>query len=207
MSVKIKVCGMRDSQNIMEVANLKPDFMGFIFYSKSPRFVGEDFVMPSIDSSIERVGVFVNHDFDFITRQSKNYSLSHAQLHGDESPQLCNQLKLIGLKVIKVFSVGVDFNFEVAKPYEPFVDYFLFDTKGDNYGGTGRTFDWSLLENYSLTTPFFLSGGLNPENTSQIHSISSTGFFAVDLNSGVEESPGVKSISRLKSVFQELNQG
>jgi phosphoribosylanthranilate isomerase len=205
MSLKIKVCGLREPSNIEEVASLNPDYMGFIFYKKSPRYVGDDFVVPSIDSRISRVGVFVNHDHDFIIRQAEKSSLSHVQLHGDELPDACRRLKSAGLSVIKVFRIDAGFGFDSTKPFESCCDYFLFDTKGENYGGTGKAFDWSVLDQYKYSTPFFLSGGLNADNLSQVNSIPNSVMIAIDLNSGVEERPGKKDMDKLKNIFSQLN--
>ena len=205
MKLKVKICGMREPQNIREVAALNPEYMGFIFYDKSPRYVGTDFEIPLIESKIKKVGVFVNASHEVIVQQVHKYNLSCVQLHGQESPELCSKLRLEGITVIKVFLIDQLFEFNSLLPYEERVDFFLFDTKGNTYGGTGKPFDWSLLDAYSSSIPFFLSGGLNPDNLHQLSSIKSKNLFAVDLNSGVEKSPGIKDIAKLEKVFSELN--
>jgi phosphoribosylanthranilate isomerase len=162
---------MRDPSNIVEVAALKPDYMGFIYYKNSPRYVGEDFQAPGIGKRTKRVGVFVNHPVDFIFREVERNSLDTVQLHGYESPEVCAQIKSKGITVIKTFSIGQDFGFAVTKPYQYQVDFFMFDTKGKNYGGTGQTFDWTILHHYTSPTPFFLSGGLSEKNMAEISAI------------------------------------
>ncbi len=206
MKLRLKVCGMRDPANILEVASLNPHYMGFIYYSQSPRFVSNNFQVPEISSSIKRVGVFVDHPIDFILAEVNMNKLDAVQLHGDESPELCAQIKSKGIQVIKTFSVDQDFNFSITGNYHGIVDFFLFDTKGNNYGGTGRKFDWARLDEYTLSTPFFLSGGLSQENILQIATIKNPVLFGLDLNSGVEESPGIKSKSRIEKVIQLLNE-
>jgi phosphoribosylanthranilate isomerase len=202
MKLKIKVCGMREPSNIEAVAKLNVDFMGFIYYEKSPRFVGNDFEAPSTGEKIQRVGVFVNQPLHFIFKEVERNSLDAVQLHGSESPEVCCNLKSKGITVIKVFSIGDDFDFVLTKPYQYAADYFLFDTKGMSYGGTGKKFDWGLLEKYSQPTPFFLSGGLSPENIAKVSNVKNPQLYGVDLNSGVEESAGVKSVERIKQIVE-----
>jgi phosphoribosylanthranilate isomerase len=202
--IKIKVCGMRDSDNIREVAALSPDYLGFIFYPKSPRFVGDEFKSPaSLPSSITRVGVFVNESTQFILMKSKSAGFTVVQLHGNESPDQAAALKDAGLQIIKVFSVGDDFNFAVTKPYESSSDYFLFDTKGKLFGGNAKTFNWSILNQYDQQVPFFLSGGLSAENLQGIKDLQHMNLHALDLNSGVELMPGLKDPARIQQT-QEL---
>ena len=205
MNVKLKVCGMRDAGNILQVASLHPDYMGFIFYPQSPRFIGKDFTLPKeFPNTIKRVGVFVNESTDRIKALVKNLDLDFVQLHGNESVEDCSDLKSSGVGVIKVFSVGSDFDFQITKPYQPVVDFFLFDTKGKLFGGNAKTFDWSILQNYDQKIPFFLSGGLSEDNISAIASLSKMNIHALDLNSGIEIEPGIKSIERLGRYKQEL---
>lgn len=206
MKPKVKVCGMRDPLNIQGVSELEPDFIGFIFYEKSPRFVGPGLKIPDINKKIKRVGVFVNHGVDFIAGQSAKFGFEYVQLHGNEPPSLCIQLKDRGLKVIKAVSIDSRIDFEAAAQYVECIDYFLFDTKSPSYGGTGKTFSWSLLKSYGLAVPFFLSGGLNPDNIDEAFSIDNEFLYALDLNSGFEIAPGKKDILKLKTVFNQLNQ-
>jgi phosphoribosylanthranilate isomerase len=200
--IKIKVCGMRDAENIRQVAELSPDYMGFIFYSPSPRYVGADFeLLEKVPAHIVRVGVFVNASNDEIKRHSKVVGFNHVQLHGNESVQQAAALKEAGFKVMKVFSVDDNFDFTATKLYVPVVDYFMFDTKGRFHGGNAQTFNWKVLQRYDQDVPFFLSGGISPENIQGITSLEGMNLFALDVNSGVEESPGLKSIIKLKAVF------
>lgn len=197
---------MRDSSNIQEVEKLLPDYMGFIFYPPSPRYVGEDFQLPvDLNSAVHRVGVFVDEQVDRMLEVSTRHNLSHVQLHGDEPVAVCEQLKREGLKVIKVFSIGPDFDFSVTLPYKKAVDYFLFDTKGKYYGGNAQVFDWSILEEYDQEVPFFLSGGLSVENIQHIKRLKHMNLHALDLNSGVEDSPGIKNIKLIDVVIRQIN--
>jgi phosphoribosylanthranilate isomerase len=205
MKLKIKVCGMREPSNIEAVAKLKVDYLGFIFYKKSNRFVGDDFKAPATPNNTQRVGVFVNQPLRLIFGEIERNSLNAVQLHGDESPEVCSYIKAKGTSVIKVFSIGDDFDFAKTKPYQYTADYFLFDTKGAGYGGTGRTFDWSLLDKYSQPTPFFLSGGLSPENIARVSNIKNPQLYGVDLNSGVEDRAGVKDEERVKKVIELIS--
>ena len=148
---------MRDAENIAAVASLRPQYLGFIFYPKSPRFVGESFDIPAnLPASIKRVGVFVNESNAVIIAKSKALKLDLVQLHGNESPAQCGELKATGLGVIKVFSIDDDFDFELTKPYREVVDYFLFDTKGKYYGGNATTFNWKVLDKVRSGNTIFL---------------------------------------------------
>jgi phosphoribosylanthranilate isomerase len=204
-SISLKICGMRDPKNILEVAALQIEYMGFIFYKKSPRYVGEDFSIPAdFPATTKRVGVFVNEEVEIIKSKAVEHKLDFIQLHGAESVTDCSHLKRAGLRVIKVFSVDDQFDFNKTIPYETVVDYFLFDTKGKFYGGNAATFDWNILITYNQRIPFFLSGGLNQENISEIRNLKSMNLHAVDVNSGVETSPALKNIDKIKSIQQFL---
>lgn len=204
--VKIKVCGMRDTVNIHEVAALHPDYMGFIFYEKSPRYVGSDFVLPDdLNSSIKRVGVFVNHTKTFVKETLVRNQLNYVQLHGDESVGFCEELKSEGIRVIKVFRVDEDFDFDSTKPFESVADFFLFDTKGKLYGGNALPFDWSLLKRYNQVVPFFLSGGIQLENAGELAGLSSLNIHAIDVNSGAEDLPGLKNINKLSAIINQIS--
>ncbi len=204
-SVKLKVCGMKQRENILEVATLNPDFMGFIFYANSPRYVGGAFKMPAeLSPTIKRVGVFVNESTERMLELSMQHQLEFVQLHGDETPGQCRQLKEQGLKVIKAFAVDESFDFKSLPNFEPFVDYFLFDTKGAQRGGNGIPFDWRMLTNYKSDVPFLLSGGIDPVNVGKIPQINNSNLFAIDVNSGVEESPGIKSVHKLAALQAKI---
>lgn len=196
---------MRNPQNIREVAALCPDFMGFIFYEKSKRFVGDDFFIPDeLPHPIKRVGVFVNESIISIIEKIKKHNLDLVQLHGDELPVQCKKLKLI-TQVVKVFQVDEFFDFNLTKPFVPFVDYFLFDTKSNSYGGSGKTFDWMLLRNYNELTPFFISGGITIDHIDKIAKMKLKHLFAVDVNSGVETEPGLKDSAKVNSIMQAIS--
>lgn len=197
-SIKLKVCGNRD--NITEVASLKPDYMGFIFYEPSPRYVGNNFVMPELPKSIKKVGVFVNEEVEVIKKIVSDFKLDFVQLHGSESVEDCKSLRQLGIGVVKVFSIDPTFDFNTTIQYEAVSDYFLFDTKGKFYGGNATSFDWNLLHNYNQRVPFFLGGGLTIENIFGVKDILNMNMHAIDINSGVEEAPARKSILKIQAV-------
>lgn len=189
---------MREPENILAVAKLRPHYMGFIFYPSSPRYVGKDFVLPEeFPSSIAKVGVFVNASSDEMMREVKRLSLDYLQLHGSESPEQVAELKEKGIKLIKVFSVDEQFDFTKLNAYEPHVEFFLFDTKGKYYGGNAMAFDWAILNGYPLDKPFFLSGGISLDNVEKVGSLTTFNLHALDINSGVEVSPGLKDTTKI----------
>lgn len=194
--IKLKICGMRDAANIQAVAELRPDYIGFIFYEKSPRFVGEEFMIR--DPKLNAVGVFVNESIQKILEKG----LKIVQLHGDETPSQVDELKDKGLTVIKAFSIDDDFDFARTRSFN--ADYFLFDTKGKYYGGNAKTFNWNKLKEYHQEVPFFLSGGLNADNLKDLYLLKGMNLHAIDLNSGVEDKPGVKNIEKIKSAMSCL---
>lgn len=199
--ISIKICGMRDPENIVEVASLRPQYMGFIFYPKSPRFVGANFVIPpNVPSYIKRVGVFVNETSPVILEKSKALSLDFVQLHGGESAEQCAELKEAGLGIVKVFSIADDFDFNVTRAYKKAADYFLFDTKGKYHGGNAKPFNWKVLADYDQEIPFFLSGGLSPENLNSLGDLLKMNLHALDLNSGVEKHPGMKDVEKIRTI-------
>ena len=192
---KIKICGMKYSENILEVSQLLPDYLGFIFYEKSSRFF--DGEIPEISKSIKKVGVFVNATLEEIKSKIKKHDLDLIQLHGNETPEFCSNLKQESIEVIKVFSVDDDFDFQILEAYENVCDYFLFDTKGKLHGGNGFTFNWQILENYKSKKPLFLSGGIGIEEIAKIKTLNLP-IFAIDVNSKFEMEPGLKNINKLK---------
>ncbi|MBT8394289.1 MAG: phosphoribosylanthranilate isomerase [Bacteroidia bacterium] len=204
--MKLKVCGMKYQDNIEAVANLQPDYLGFIFHEKSPRDF--DNIIPKISKFIERVGVFVDEKVEFISRKIEKHKLSAIQLHGHESPEVCSLLISTGIKVIKVFSIKHEFDFSVLEPYEEVCDYFLFDTKGKLPGGNGYTFDWNVLKEYPSTKPFFLSGGIGLDQIDKLKKFqkndASKYCYAIDVNSKFEIEPGVKNIEELKDFINKL---
>ena len=202
--MKLKVCGMK--YNPKEVELLEPDYMGFIFWDKSPRHVSG--IMPSISLKIKKVGVFVNASTEEILQKVAKYGLQMVQLHGKESPEDCKKLKNLNLGVIKAFGVDEAFDFSVLEPYEEVCDYYLFDTKGKLPGGNGYVFYWEVLENYPSTKPFFLSGGIGLENIDDILTFlyrpESKYCHAIDVNSRFENKPGLKNIEKLKEFKKRM---
>lgn len=205
---------MKYPDNITQVSELQPDYMGFIFYEKSSRHF--DKAIPDISDAIKKTGVFVNEELNTIIKKINKYNLQAIQLHGEESPYYCNILrstKLIStpkpVEIIKVFSIKDEFNFDVLEPYEDVCDYFLFDTKGKLPGGNGYTFNWNILNNYPSTKPFFLSGGIGLDEVEDIknfkQSEASKYCYALDLNSKFEKEPALKNISMLKEFKNKLS--
>lgn len=203
---------MKFSDNILEIEQLQPDFMGFIFYEKSPRFYSEE-AIPEINA-VKKVGVFVNASEGEIIEKTIKYGLDLVQLHGNESSDFCKDLKEIFLKnnleveIIKAFSVDENFDFGALKTYEENTHYFLFDTKGKLYGGNGTVFNWQILKNYTLKKPYFLSGGIGISEINQLKTFLKTPeskyCFAIDINSKFETEPGLKDKIVLKEFKKAL---
>lgn len=195
---------MKYTANRTAVEKLPVDFLGYIFYPSSKRFVGDN-AEPGLFSSVKpKVAVFVDEAISEILRLSKKYDIHYVQLHGDESPEICKALKEQGITIIKAFNIDEDFNFSTLRAYENISDYFLFDTKTALPGGSGKKFNWEILSRYSGKTPFFLSGGVQPEDALIIRQITHSQLFGVDLNSGFEDEPGQKNIEKLKKFIREL---
>jgi phosphoribosylanthranilate isomerase len=194
--VKLKICGMKYPENIQEVSELQPDYLGFIFYDKSPRNF-ED-TIPLLHSKIKKVGVFVNASLEEIKEKISIHQLHTIQLHGNETVQFCKRLQKFSVEIIKAFSVSDDFDFSVIKEYEAACDYFLFDTKGKNHGGNGITFNWKILEQYTSEKPYFLSGGIGIDEINVLkeflQTTSGKKCFAIDINSKFETQPGLKNV-------------
>lgn len=207
--MKLKICGMKYEGNIQAVSNLKPDYLGFIFHKKSSRFF--DQVIPKIPSNIKKTGVFVNSNLIEIKKKIILHDLQAIQLHGSENAEFCKNLKTEfgqNLEIIKVFSIKDEFNFDILQPYEAYVDFFLFDTKGKLPGGNGVTFNWNVLKNYVSKKPFFLSGGIGLETVSKLkdfmRSNASKYCYALDVNSKFEIVPGMKHIETLKQFKEQI---
>jgi phosphoribosylanthranilate isomerase len=200
--MKLKICGMKYPENILEVSQLLPDYLGFIFWEKSSRYFDEE--IPKIPISIKKVGVFVEATSEEIISKIKKYNLNAIQLHGNENSEFCKKLKQKNIEIIKVFSVNDDFNFSSLEPFENACDYFLFDTKGKLPGGNGITFNWQILQHYKLTKPFFLSGGIGLEEIENIKNLNLP-IYAIDVNSKFEIEAGLKNIELLKSFKNNLS--
>ena len=207
--MEIKVCGMRERENCYQlVQEVNPDWMGLIFYSKSPRLVPFESADWLIDLPLKKVGVFVGEDQSEIRRKTTLFSLSALQLHGGESVEEVKQLKEdTELEIWKVFGVGENLDWKVMEEFIPHVDRFLFDTATASRGGSGKTFDWGLLKGYPFEKGFFLSGGLRLEHAAEILELSKDipQLLGVDVNSGFEIAPGLKHIPDLKEFKQKLN--
>ena len=204
--IKLKVCGMK--KNTSEIANLKPDYLGFIFWDKSKRhFSGP---MKPIPHTVKKVGVFVDASIETVVARIEDYELLLVQLHGSESPEYCAQLraKAKQVQIIKVFSIKNNFDFDILKPYESVCDFYLFDTKGELPGGNGYAFDWGVLKEYPSTKPYFLSGGIGLNEIDSLKEFmkrpEAKYCHAIDVNSKFEIEPGLKDVEKVKEFKKEL---
>lgn len=197
-TTKLKICGMKVPANIAEAVALQPDYLGFIFYPASKRFIGDldPAIVRAIPAGIQTTGVFVNEELHQVKAAIERYQLKAVQLHGQEDPDYCKQLK-VETVVIKAFGINADFDFSTLEPYENVVDYFLFDTQTPEHGGSGKTFSWQLLERYTLQKPYFLSGGIGLESVAALKEIKDERLYAIDVNSRFEISAGLKDITQL----------
>lgn len=197
---------MRYEDNIQLIASIKPDYMGFIFFEGSSRYVSDS--TPKLSTSIKKTGVFVNASYKTIVEKINTHNLQAVQLHGEESPEFCKTLQALNVEIIKVFSIKNEFDFELLTPYETVCDFYLFDTKGPLAGGNGYSFDWSVLEGYPSSKPYFLSGGIGIENLDQLQefktSKAATHCFAVDVNSKFEVAAAKKNKELLEKFKQLL---
>ena len=201
----IKTCGMRDADNIRAVSELGIDWMGFIFWAPSSRYVSEK---PSfLPTRQKRVGVFVDARIEEVKSKADEYALDLIQLHGNESPAFCERLKANSRQqLIKAFNIATQEDLEQTSPYEGLVDYFLFDTKAKMVGGNGTQFDWSVLSAYQGNTPFLLSGGIGPDDAEKVRNFHHPQLAGIDLNSRFELSPALKDIEKLKQFITEYNE-
>ena len=200
----IKVCGMRDAQNIRDVENLQPDMMGFMFWNGSKRYVSQK---PEYLPKLYRVGVFVNPELDYMISKVKEFGLNRIQLHGTESAEFCHYVyTATKLPVTKAVSIATESDFEIFSQYEQenAVDMFLFDTKCSGWGGSGKSFDWSLLDCYQGSKPFLLAGGIGPGMEESIAGIRHPQFYGIDLNSRFESEPAVKEIKKLSLFINNI---
>jgi len=205
--MKLKVCGLREDENVKAVAALKPQWMGFIFAASSPRYflsAKDPAKLLNIDDSISKVGVFVNEEESEVVQLQETYQLDYVQLHGDESVEMCRSLKERDTAVIKVFRVHDKFDFSIVESFTPYVELFLFDTAGKLYGGNGLRFNWDLLTGKRFSRQFLLSGGIGPEDAELVKSFQHPDMIGVDVNSHFETSPGVKDVAALKLFQQQI---
>ena len=204
--MKLKVCGMREKNNIISLTDLKPNYIGFIFWISSTRYVDQS--TPSLPEAIKKTGVFVDATIDFIQSMVQNHQLKAVQLHGEETPDYCSIIQKFGVEVIKSFSIKDQFDYNKINIYEDYCDYYLFDTKGKLPGGNGYAFDWTLLNAYPSEKPFFLSGGIGPNELIKIKDLINTSLpvYAIDVNSKFEYSPGLKNIDLIRQFKKQLDE-
>ena len=215
--MKIKVCGLREPENILAIAQLPIDFIGLILYPKSPRFVKTKGLAQWLERNedelegVSRVGVFVNAEVDQILNAVHDFHLDYVQLHGDESPEYCRELhtywtisSMRSAKIIKAFRVDEAFDFAKTQAYERLCAYFLFDTKGQEFGGTGQRFNWSILEQYMGITPYLLSGGISEEMAEEIKRLNFKQMEGIDINSQFEIKPGLKDVPKVERFVNEI---
>lgn len=203
--LSLKVCGMK--HNTLEVAQLQPDYLGFIFFEKSKRNYDKAHI-EILPEGIKKVGVFVDASIAFVLDNIRQFQFDVIQLHGSETPEYCKRLQTDSkVELWKVFSIKDHFDFSVLEAYEAVIDKFLFDTKGKEKGGNGYTFDWRILQNYPSQKPFMLSGGIGLGEIPAVNELKKTQLplFGIDVNSKFEDEPGLKNINLLKSLVRDLN--
>lgn len=193
---------MRMADNIRAVEQTGINWMGFIFYPKSSRYVAQ--VPAYLPQQCQRVGVFVNADVPFIQQRITAFGLHFVQLHGNESPVQCSELRQQGVRVIKAFALRQATDLHTLQPYIGVVDYFLFDTPCPGYGGSGQSFDWSLLQAYTGTVPFLLSGGLRLDSIAALRAFSHPQLLGYDLNSGFEIAPALKDAALVQQFTEQI---
>lgn len=207
--MKVKVCGITRAEQLVALEQGGADYAGFIFYERSPRFMGNKLDARTVRetaANIKKVGVFVNAPLQQVLQIIKDYGLDAAQLHGDETPEYCSAVRQAAI-VIKAFRIGDGKTVEdVAIAYEGVCDYFLFDTAGKEYGGNGQLFDWALLAQYPFKTPFFLSGGIGPAQAQALLELQLPGLYAVDVNSKFETLPGIKDMRQVQDFINNIKQ-
>lgn len=206
--MKIKICGMKEQENALSISELQPDFLGFIFWKDSKRYCEN--VIENIPSTIQKVGVFVDADYNEIVDKIISHELNFVQFHGNESANFCLELKKTNAKVIKAITIDKDFNFNDLEYNKDCIDFFLFDTKGELPGGNGITFDWEILNQYKQDIPYFLSGGIGldklPKLEQFLQSDAAKKCYAIDINSRFEDKPGIKNKEKIKEFQEKLNQ-
>ncbi len=205
--LKIKVCGLISPGNVIEVISSLPDFVGYIFYPRSPRYVGKNpdlSLFKIVPGNIVKVGVFVDEDRDTVIVTAKSAGIDTIQLHGKESPEYCRDIRSSGFKIIKAFSIGDKLDQLAIKAYAGVTDFFLFDTRSDSGGGSGKKFNWDILEQYKLEKPFFLSGGIGREDVKKIKDYKNNCLYGIDINSRFERSSGIKDPELVRSFIEEI---
>jgi phosphoribosylanthranilate isomerase len=202
----IKICGLREADNIRAVETLDIDWTGFIFYPPSPRCVpDEEHYADAVRKVVKRkAGVFVNAGLHDMLRHVSRFQLDGVQLHGDESPETSAALRQAGCTVIKAFAIASEDDLRRTEAFEGAADYFLFDTKCNLRGGSGQRFDWQLCEAYQGRTPFLLSGGIRPQHTDDVLRFTHPRLAGIDLNSGFETAPAQKDVAVLQMFINEI---
>lgn len=206
----IKVCGLREPDNIRQVATIPGvDLIGLIFYAPSPRYVDSEEIahlLPTL-TTVKTVGVFVNETKEEVIRKCTLYRLNYIQLHGKEGPDYLSELQTLlpsRVKLIKAFSIHTEEDLLQTSGYEGLCEFFLFDTPTSGYGGSGRSFDWKILQYYSGTTPFLLSGGIGHDSLESLKHFHHQLWAGIDLNSRFETVPGVKDVALLSDFIQNI---
>ncbi len=205
--LKVKVCGMTDPGNVQAVCKYQPDYIGFIFYHRSVRYVGSEpdpELFSSVPKDVSKTAVFVNEHYEKMVEISDKHGIGVLQLHGMESPETCKALRIHGKTVIKVFPGDQLENERLLSDYSGAADYFLFDTPVISHGGSGRKFDWSILGRLRSEVKFFLSGGISMSDIELLKSIDRPSFYAVDINSRFETEPGIKDPEMAGKFINEI---
>lgn len=208
--IKIKVCGMTDPANVREVCKYQPDYIGYIFYKRSVRYVGDapdPGLFSDVPGGVGKTAVFVNEYYERMIDITGRYGINNIQLHGMESPETCRTLRIHGKTVIKVFPGNEVQNRRLLSDYADVVDYFLFDSPVRSYGGSGRKFDWSVLSGLKTDVEFFLSGGVAPEDTELIKAIDLPTLYGIDINSRFETEPGLKDPLMVGDFLKAMRDG
>ena len=207
--MNIKVCGITQFKQLQQLEALNIDYAGLIFYKDSPRYMGDKITGKQVkdaDFDIKKVGVFVNPSYSELLDAIDEYGLDIVQLHGNETPELCEELSA-EVEVIKAFRIAGDESInidEMVMPYDAACDFYLFDTAGlkESFGGTGQQFDWGILKKAKIEKPFFLSGGIGPDDVQKVRAFKHPDFFAIDINSKFETAPGVKDMAAILKFLQ-----
>jgi len=207
--INIKVCGITQVKQLQQLEALNVDYAGLIFYKDSPRYMGDKLSGKEIknaDFDLKKVGVFVNPSYSDLLDAIDDYGLDIVQLHGNETPEMCQDLS-DSVEVIKAFRLGENGTADIDKlvePYDAVCDYYLFDTAGlkESFGGTGKQFNWSILNSAKIEKPFFLSGGIGPDDAAKVKAFKHPDFFAIDVNSKFETEPGVKDMAAILKFMQ-----
>lgn len=209
--MRVKVCGMMQPEQVAELETVGATFAGFIFYPKSPRYIFKQMSLLQLKKikNINKVGVFVNAPVEEVLHMVDECGLHMVQLHGDETPRYCERISDY-ISVVKAFRLSENDSIEwMIRPYMDVCDMFMFDTMGAGYGGTGKKFDWNQLKNVTIGKPYFLSGGIQPDDVEKLKEFakepSSKALFAVDINSKFEVSPGVKDMQKVKTFIKDLS--